>query len=80
MHTAREIHYSGGSTRSSAAGWGVGGARQRRSSMALGGGRGHLWRPAVPPNGGARHGLSVCGGALARGRWGCHDGDVGSTV
>ena len=46
--------------------------------MALGGGQGHLWRPAVPPYGGARHGLSVCGGALARGRWGAAAATLGA--
>jgi len=36
MHTAREIHCSGGNTRSPVVGWGGGGARRWRS--AVGGG------------------------------------------
>ena len=46
--------------------------------MALGGGQGHLWRPAVPPYGGAHHGLSVCGSALERGRWGAAAATLGA--
>jgi len=39
---------------------------------------GHLWRPAVPPYGGTRHGVLVCGVALARGHWGAAAATLGA--